>query len=1290
MANRSQNGEEKWSSSLVNLSEAYKRLRSELNNSSQVNDLLSWINGLNSRVRNTLGEQYEESARLSKEEDTNRLRKQRSDSSFDRNLSQFGTFSAGDVYSGIDDNSLKKQEKHESDEFSEGSGDSEVVNPYEKEESKDEDVIEVLSSGESNSSEDEGLNSRNTSYNLDYDLGQDSNNENLNESLWHDVDIQYKRKGSLENESDVGSIEIEAEAKKNENEEVPEKYDGDAESEESQGSVSNTSEGSELEVSEGRENLNISNRGSEVDMREEVEDSGDSVSMTSHKSPNLSEGQQSPNWEGHRHEQDIVANQGPEDLPNYNVPLEQGRHHTETGSNEINKLRIEHFLHDFDTDQKLNYLPARDHMRPFGIEEEYSIGSGEVENWENHEELKSSVSEDLTEKSSDDPTSEEKKKSQAANYFQNEAKESSKAEKDIESDESDNTLLHFKVNGDENQNQIAFGLDQNRYSGNVEPSIAEARKFTEIAEAGLRNFDSNFLNNESFSLNENTISSLAADVAASISYERNAAFELNNRNNNEDNANEEDIGIKITNRDNGMGDLSGTENIDENGNRFPPKNEISLSSETPGGSNSFEASMEEFPKVTVRPQESPGTPVFRTVEDEDSEAEYVKLKETERKFDIQLDITKALEERLKSKGKVSSIIQALEPQYSAPAMSKPVLAPILTDITESDIFCSPLSDTSESSNDFETQNSLSTEDIYNGSEYDRSIFGKKDHTQLPDDNADNISLKSEPTKYGAADDPMAIDEDDKSSESSYGPDIYSNDFMSNSTDFFSGGGMSSPKDNSGKVAGKSNDERYGNYQDVFDDSEYQTGSIYHDKLVHSNKEDSHTNVMVQEPQNENEECNIVFYNSNTVVEASNDDLLQPSAVEEPIESEKQETEKPFTRDDVNLDILDESDIVEDHMDILYPDSVVEPYNEFFSVIEIGNNSTIEADYYQPGELLFPSFVEEPVTPESTENEGVLSRKRPYDSIEDDTGDNSPVKKIKTMMRNIKPSNLLFKANNWVRKYYNPEARQVHNSSIDATKREQIEKYDHDLPANLAHIPVPSLQKVPDSTASEDEGNAKISSERGDNIVQVKDTNTSVEGGQFSEGNTNELRVSFPHNDKENTSHSVPVNTDMSIKGESDSMKSESSQSEKNKDKLVKHRKIFGIDVDDVDLQHEKSLRSGNTYGMPNSADSVEKRKDADFSEKTTQSYFESHENASEVPGLSDSAKSVFLKGTEDLKDYPAFRTRSKSPLKGSMQEILSVVEGEEAQHPRQRRTSTRLQETKSERKEKHSRGRKKN
>lgn len=1283
MANRSKNGEEKWSSSMESLSEAYKRrLRGELNNSSQVNDLLSWINGLNSRVRNTLGEQHEESVQLGKEEDINRLRKKRSDSSFFKNLSQLDSFLSSDISSGVGDESLKRQMKQAGGNF-EVSENRDVVKPYEKEESKDEDVIEVLSSGESNASENEGMNSRSTTSNLDYDLNKGSDNENLDESLWNDVDTEYKSKRSLESNSDNGSIVLENESQNKENEEVSEEY-SNAEGEENQESGSRASERNEVEISEDSENSKISNKNSEMDTKEEIEiSSQESISMTSNRSPSLKEGQQSISWEGGWHQDNRDEFRENEYLQSHSISLGQEGDHNHKVAD---KLRIEHFLHNFDTDQKSSYSPAIEPSHFLSSEEGHRLSTDKVENYENQEEQRTSFSQGSTGKVNDNSPVETDNSQAAANYFQDKSEEISESEKDIESDKSEDTILHFKVNENDKQDQIPLGIVENR---GVEFSSAEAKRLTEIAEAGLRNFDGNFLNDDSVSMKDNTLSSLAADVAASISYEQSNAFESDIRNHNENGVNKEDL--RISNEDESMDNLSKAENADRNKSSFPPKLDACNSNETRGDINDMDASLEECPRIPVGPQEPLGTPMFRTIEDEDSETEYIKVKETERKFDIQLGITRALEEKLKSKGKISNIIQALEPQYSAPAMSKPILAPILSEVSEGDISysLSCLSDASEDTSEWEMTDSSCPEDRSNDSGSDRSISGEESHSQLQDNNADNISSRTRSTSYGAVDNPISISVVEKSSESSsYGPDIYSNDFMSNSTDFFSGGGMSPVKENLGNTAAKGNEERFGSLQNDLDGSEGRMRSFYYDKSGDSIEEDDNANSEVQEPQNGGEESNIIFYAGNTVVEASNDDLLEPSAVEEPLESVNKEVGEPFVRDNINVNMLDESDIIEDDLDILYPNSVLEPYDEVFSIVEIGNHHTLEADALDPSELLFPSFVQEVETTDIG-NEHVLSKKRSYGSIEEDTYESSPVKKIKTMVHNINPLNIIFKASNWVRKYYIQSARKEHKYSDNVVKKGQVEEYEQDLPVNAAPVPIPILEGVLDSTGSEEEGNSKISS-GGEGDAQSKDTNTSTEGNNYSESNNNESRKLFEHHDKMGFTDSVPVDKDPSVKQEFDFIEGESSVSEKNKDKLVKHKKIFGIDVDEVDLQHEKSLRSGNTYGVPSSADSIEKKKGIESLDKNAQSYFDSQENASEVPGLSESAKSVLLKTTEDLKDYPAFRTRSKSPLKGSMQEILSVVEGEDGQNPRQRRTSTRLQETKNYRKEKHSRGRKKN
>ena len=102
------------------------------------------------------------------------------------------------------------------------------------------------------------------------------------------------------------------------------------------------------------------------------------------------------------------------------------------------------------------------------------------------------------------------------------------------------------------------------------------------------------------------------------------------------------------------------------------------------------------------------------------------------------------------------------------------------------------------------------------------------------------------------------------------------------------------------------------------------------------------------------------------------------------------------------------------------------------------------------------------------------------------------------------------------------------------------------------------------------------------------------------------------------------------------------------------RMLQGLDISEEMLQPSHSLRNGHTYGKPGSLESTPEEPKLRIPKRGMR--------RQNVPKLIDTS----IRPDED---YPAFRTRSKSPLKRSLQEIISTEEDVIAPRRRSRRVA---------------------
>lgn len=110
------------------------------------------------------------------------------------------------------------------------------------------------------------------------------------------------------------------------------------------------------------------------------------------------------------------------------------------------------------------------------------------------------------------------------------------------------------------------------------------------------------------------------------------------------------------------------------------------------------------------------------------------------------------------------------------------------------------------------------------------------------------------------------------------------------------------------------------------------------------------------------------------------------------------------------------------------------------------------------------------------------------------------------------------------------------------------------------------------------------------------------------------------------------------------------------------RMLQGLDISEQMLQPSHSLRNGHTYGRPEALESIPEEPKLRIPKRGMK--------RQNVPRLIDTA----IKPDED---YPAFRTRSKSPLKRSLQEIISTEEEVIAPRRRSRRVAQREEREKA-------------
>lgn len=641
---------------------------------------------------------------------------------------------------------------------------------------------------------------------------------------------------------------------------------------------------------------------------------------------------------------------------------------------------------------------------------------------------------------------------------------------------------------------------------------------------------------------------------------------------------------------------------------------------------------------------TPPPPIFKSLKDESDPMTVLNdLKAIERRFGLQLESVKALEEEIflqknTPRGKLKKACDYIKGMLSKfnkkhSSYKSEVLRPSLKDVHLSDILSSEYSDSdleAKAENVPLHTESPSNKDIASDDVTETLIKLKKNTSDATSD-----TLRSQLPDDEVLDNVVSIEKESiqvlKDGE---------NDFTKR------------------EMQEMSNKDKRQNINNK-DSSEFR-------------ETESTRRIFVIEPE-ENAEPICTEYNWTIETGFVQENVISPTSVEEPVTAKAagmMHSERHGSTEELkNAPISSEEQV--------FPDLIIEPEEDDFkiSVLPYENENETENDAF---DVLVPSFIEEPENPESTtlpvsngeKDETEFSQgglKRKYSETQSHF---TPLKKIRKVFSAL--GSLIFyrSGNNLNYKIPKPCLTPVEEELSNNNKRNKRKGNSILKPSILNkkrgkdklknNINFCFKDDLEDNTKGKRTGDGDATKQTiADGFQEIYD-----KGGKIASHESEIINYSGNR-----TSRSIDENHESSIAKSKDDIEpkvgknyvSSNSTSVQQTDSLGKtylkknnSRKVFGLDISEVDLLPSHSLRNGRKFGNENEEnisantgiDSASSERESLASRPDSGSHGEKAEELRTLAGQRSDSTSTVL-------DYPAQRTRSKSPLKRSLQEILS-------------------------------------
>lgn len=414
-----------------------------------------------------------------------------------------------------------------------------------------------------------------------------------------------------------------------------------------------------------------------------------------------------------------------------------------------------------------------------------------------------------------------------------------------------------------------------------------------------------------------------------------------------------------------------------------------------------------------------------------------------------------------------------------------------------------------------------------------------------------------------------------------------------------------------------------------------------------------------------------------------DNVVSPTSVEEPVAAKVAETMKSEGYD--STEELKDGPVSSGEQ--VFPDLVIEPEEDEFKInaLPFENENENENDAF---DVLVPSFIEEPENLESTthpESNGEKDEsksspgglKRKYSEVQSQF---TPLKKIRKVINSL--GSLIFYKNGNNLMYTIPKPtltpieedfsiKNKRNKRLNSILKPSIlnKKSSKDALKNNIHYHV--KDDLEDNTKGENIGDRDDTKETMEDDFQDRyDKGSEVTPNESENINASGNRTSN-FIDENHEPSIAKSNDDIEPKVGNDDISSSSTSvqqtdsSNKTYQKKTNSRKVFGLDISEVDLLPSHSLRNGRKFGNENGEDISADKGTDNASSASRPDFSGSEEKTEELPKLTGQKSDL----TSTVLDYPAQRTRSKSPLKRSLQEILSSSKSAVPSNPHSRPSS---------------------
>lgn len=657
---------------------------------------------------------------------------------------------------------------------------------------------------------------------------------------------------------------------------------------------------------------------------------------------------------------------------------------------------------------------------------------------------------------------------------------------------------------------------------------------------------------------------------------------------------------------------------------------------------------------------TPAPPIFKSLDDESDPLTVLNdLKAIEVKFGLQLESVKALEEEIflqknSSTGtlkKACDYIKGMLSQFNKkrPSYKSEISRPSLNEVHLSDILGSEYSDS-----DLEAK----AENVFSHTE----VPSNEDKAQ---DEMTETLIKLENDATDAS--PGALESQPSDGKVYDNMDSFEKEFIQVSKD-------------------KDNDSTGYDMQEKDSKDKRQD---FNNKDSSEFRETERTRgIFVIEPE---EDAEPICTEYNWTIEAGfvQDNVVSPTSVEEPVAAKAPEAMKSEVYDsteELKNDPVSSGEQV-------FPDLVIEPEEDEFKInaLPFENENDSENDAF---DVSVPSYIEEPENIESTthpesngenyENKSSPSGlKRKYNESQFQF---TPLKKIRKVISSL--GSLIFSKNENNLKYTIPkptltpiEEELSKKNKRNKKKRNSIlkpsilnKKSSKDVLKNNMDYHV--KDDLEDNTKSESAGDGDDTKETIEEDFQDRyDKLSEITPHESQNINASENRTSNFIDETHGPSIAKSKDEIEPKVGNNDisnnsTLVQQTDSSNKTHHKKTNSRRVFGLDISEVDLLPSHSLRNGRKFGNENGEDistdkgiaNTNSEHEIPVSLPDYSTHEEKAKELSKVAGQKSDLRSTVL-------DYPAQRTRSKSPLKRSLQEIISSSDSAVPSNPHSRPSS---------------------